>query len=405
MSIYTTYIIHQLIHTLTLFFFFRPHFFSVCVFFSTYRHKPTFLNLGQLLCFLLALLSLILSNIYIRHYQDGDPLQVLPFPRFLGTPSTFWEYILRFLLIPGVYEYGIIAYPLIPWISLCFWGMAVGFVFLTHNGKKHLSLFSFLQFLLSLIIFISLRTWGGDVGNFRGWHVDHLENEHWILVYLDVCKYPPSPAYIFMTMAGNSLILCLFTLLLNYFQSLALSRVEEQEHFQYLSDHFSSVSHAQPIDIYTSFSQSSSSSYVAARSGSKRYISNSSMIGETHLINVVTATRPSVGSMAEAEGGEEEVRKTCCSDYSDGFAEFKNWPFLARVIFYPLLIFGRVPLFFYVVHWLWLGIGCLVLHSFSNGLWMGYVSTREWRNVMNVCVSFVLSLTPSIFFLFSFLSS
>jgi len=55
----------------------------------------------------------------------------------------------------------------------------------------------------------------------------------------------------------------------------------------------------------------------------------------------------------------------------------------------PLLVFGRVPLFFYMFQWLALGASGAILHSFSSGLQLP-LCVLPW--IALLCIAYPLCL-------------
>ena len=87
------------------------------------------------------------------------------------------------------------------------------------------------------------------------------------------------------------------------------------------------------------------------------------------------ALSPGSPSASPDSGSAASAAPSCCSlcCLPSTLNEFPLWHWLGRVFLFPLLTFGRVPLFFYVVHWYLLGLGALFFHSWSDGLALGYV--------------------------------
>jgi hypothetical protein len=65
-----------------------------------------------------------------------------------------------------------------------------------------------------------------------------------------------------------------------------------------------------------------------------------------------------------------EEAAPCCGGYClpEVFSEYPSWHWLARMLVFPLLTIGRVPLFFYIVHWWLLGVLALIVHAASDGI-------------------------------------
>lgn len=84
---------------------------------------------GQILALLLGLGMFVASNVAIVHYQggaDADPsVASHSFPASGVPASGLGQHLLRFVLVPGSYPQGFIAYPLLPWCAICLWSVAL----------------------------------------------------------------------------------------------------------------------------------------------------------------------------------------------------------------------------------------------------------------------------------------
>ena len=91
-------------------------------------------------------------------------------------------------------------------------------------------------------------------------------------------------------------------------------------------------------------------------------------------VNMVIPAYGDSTDIAKLEAAlERDAREPpiCCSKAT--WIEFEYWPWYGKVFVFPLLTIGRVPLFFYVVHWYVLGAGSMFFHAIGDGLYMPYV--------------------------------
>jgi len=66
----------------------------------------------------------------------GDPDNgTSSFPHSGVSAHTFVEFLVRFFLVPGQYQYGSFAYPVIPWMGLTCLGLIAGWELATEKGK------------------------------------------------------------------------------------------------------------------------------------------------------------------------------------------------------------------------------------------------------------------------------
>ena len=100
--------------------------------------------------------------------------------------------------------YGNIAYPLIPWLSVTWIGVVMGLLYCSSTNVKHATRYTCLAGMLSLVAFNVMRGWGGSFGNLRGWpRGDGKDEVSGFIAWLNVCKYPPSPAFALLTLGVN----------------------------------------------------------------------------------------------------------------------------------------------------------------------------------------------------------
>lgn len=198
------------------------------------------------LSWILFALFCAISNIVIVYYQFGDPMDQnkthsTVFPGRFYNASTIYEVLIRFLLIPGAFiTYGFAAYPLIPWISPTILGMGYGFMFhdaMTGSRQEKNGVAETAEVGIGariarvyrhfarvgvclLLLFVLMRLFGGRVGNYRGWprgdgdsSKGDLYDVNPVIEFLYTCKYPPSPAYLLLTLGVNLLLISCFQFL------------------------------------------------------------------------------------------------------------------------------------------------------------------------------------------------
>lgn len=90
--------------------------------------------------------------------------------------------------------------------------------------------------------------------------------------------------------------------------------------------------------------------------------------GSPRLSSSASTNSPVAGSLPAhlllADDLDEEEPIPYCGM---GSAEFPAWPTWTHWLIFPLLVFGRVPLFFYLVHWLVIGASAAIVHASSSG--------------------------------------
>uniref|UniRef100_A0A7S3PRN2 Heparan-alpha-glucosaminide N-acetyltransferase catalytic domain-containing protein n=1 Tax=Aplanochytrium stocchinoi TaxID=215587 RepID=A0A7S3PRN2_9STRA len=155
------------------------------------------------------------SNIVIVHYQHGNPRtkdeNIWP-----NRPSeNLWEDFLRFFLIPGPVRNDTYAsYPVVPWLGVTLLGMGFGFSFLENREQTQIKLGKIA--IMFLILFFIIRTFGGSVGNLRGYprhdgRGDDQFHVEWIIEYFYMSKYPPSISYALFWLSMNFGLIRLFS--------------------------------------------------------------------------------------------------------------------------------------------------------------------------------------------------
>lgn len=378
----------------------------------------------------------------IFHLQHGNPDAFIPFPRFGGTATTPWEIIQRFFLLPGLYTYGVIVYPLIPWLGLAITGMCIGLQFIHSSGsssgssgrgrghkskqQQHDIAFltsagsglssglpggggglgspfspssspssssssqfteeklrngSFLGGLLCWGLFLIIRFFGGDVGNNRELPSSPSTSTeslgHAIIRVLAVCKYPPSVAYALVTTGGNLMAIAIFTHIAVWSVSPAAAAAKTAAS----SSSAAAAGGEQQQGEYEGMGKGGAGAGAAASSGAYSLLggygyggaaggsraSVSYILAEDGLEQQQQQQRQ-VQEAAEAEAAEKARMRCCCCCDKRGFACQ-----IPRIITEVLMVYGRTPLFFYVLHFWMLGGIAAILHVWTPGLFLGYV--------------------------------
>ena len=150
-------------------------------------------------------LLLRVRPVYIALLSIGSILLTQWLTPSASDTDTLYSPLLRLILIPGHTGIWQSFYPLIPWLGITGLGVVFG-KSLKLNAQQ-----SFRYLLMGgtafLILFLLIR-WVGGFGNLQpvedGW-----------MVFLNVTKYPPSLAYILLTLGINGLLLYLFTRIKN----------------------------------------------------------------------------------------------------------------------------------------------------------------------------------------------
>jgi uncharacterized membrane protein len=112
--------------------------------------------------------------------------------------ATRYSPALRLLLIPGQTGSLLVAYPLLPWLGIAGLGLAFGRI-LRHDPDRARRL-ALLGGFGALLVFVALRS-GGGRGDF------HHITQPGMIGFLSLTKYPPSLAFILITIGGNLIVL------------------------------------------------------------------------------------------------------------------------------------------------------------------------------------------------------
>ena len=166
---------------------------------------------GQWISVGIGVLTIAASTFLILRAQNGDPCgpaceahnngngtTTITFPRFGAVADGGLETFLRFSVYPGAFAFGDILYPVIPWIGVCQFGFAFGPLF-KRNASQAFRV-SGVVGCFCLVAFLVIRLWGGSgAGNLRGWPRGEGSRVDFI-AFLTVSKYPPSVAYLLLTL-------------------------------------------------------------------------------------------------------------------------------------------------------------------------------------------------------------
>jgi len=121
------------------------------------------------------------------------------FPFIFSNPRNLDSCILALLFLPGGCGRLLVYYPPVAWVGLSILGMIFGRELL--RDRSHAFQKTLPASIICLIFFVLIRIWGG----FGNIHPPAADN--W-MAYLNVTKYPPSVAFILLTMGLN--FLCIF---------------------------------------------------------------------------------------------------------------------------------------------------------------------------------------------------
>lgn len=123
------------------------------------------------------------------------------FPPVFSSPNNLDSMLLALLVLPGKCRWLLVKYPTIAWLGLTILGMVFARELLRDKSRAYKE--ALMASISCLVLFVFLRTWGG-FGN-----LNPPASNNW-MGYLNVTKYPPSIAFILLTMGVN--FLCIFAL-------------------------------------------------------------------------------------------------------------------------------------------------------------------------------------------------
>ncbi len=115
--------------------------------------------------------------------------------------------IINLLFIPGVNNWVSVNYPAIPWLGITLIGLGVGKYFINYSKKLNFaSLLTGIIFVIVFMIFPKL-----SMGDYK-----HTIYSNSIINYLAVIKYPPSIAFVVLTIGILSLLFWIISILKNH---------------------------------------------------------------------------------------------------------------------------------------------------------------------------------------------
>ena len=118
-----------------------------------------------------------------------------------GQANTLFSPLTRLLLVPGQTNIVQVFYPLVPWLGLALFGLVFGRWILADSVRASRRALALGGSFLALFLLVRV---GNGFGN-----IHPIEGPTWMDA-LNVTKYPPSLAYIFLTLGVNLLLLALF---------------------------------------------------------------------------------------------------------------------------------------------------------------------------------------------------
>jgi uncharacterized membrane protein len=123
-------------------------------------------------------------------------------------PQTFgvWAPLWNIVHVSGRTPFGMVLYPLVPWVGVIACGYAFGAVYTWDAARRQRALLALGGTLC--LAFIGLRLLNG-YGDPKHWSMQPGAGFS-VLSFLNVTKYPPSLAYLLMTLGPTSLLLALF---------------------------------------------------------------------------------------------------------------------------------------------------------------------------------------------------
>ena len=230
-------------------------------------------------------------------------------PRFQAPATTPTQYLVRFLFIPGHFVDGAIVYPLVPWLGLTLAGMGAGYDYRARPKRAHRT--AGVAGVAFLLLFVLIRFVGGPFGNLRGWPRGREGSTVPFISFMTICKYPPSIAYVLYTLGVVQCLIAAFNWLWN--------RCGDDS------------------------TRGGGSSQHAERDAASTLSTLSAPLGEEAPVARSDSGRPAGG-----------VPRRSCSYFPEETTVASRCDARTRrvvqVVLEPFLVFGRTPLFFYVLH-------------------------------------------------------
>lgn len=144
------------------------------------------LRFGSIALLGLSLSAILVTQVVVTH---GNTL--------VGYPS-----LLRLLLFAGRTGAWHVLYPVVPWLGIAGLGLVFGQE-LIHNRERAYRFAAIVG--AAFLLLFALTRWLGGLGDFHP-----LDRPGWI-AFLNVTKYPPSLAFILLTLGADLLLLALFS--------------------------------------------------------------------------------------------------------------------------------------------------------------------------------------------------
>ncbi len=142
------------------------------------------------------LASIALAMIVGHNLLDGIP------PEIFGSSGWVW----KLLHVKSQTEYAFVLYPLVPWVGVMMLGFCVGKLFDADVEYRRRALIALGT--ASLLAFVALRAING-YGDPNPWTAQSTPL-FTLLSFINVHKYPPSLAYVLVTLGIGMLLLALF---------------------------------------------------------------------------------------------------------------------------------------------------------------------------------------------------
>lgn len=144
-----------------------------------------FLRLGAITTAVLGVLTLLVCQ------------AIVPDASLVFEPVTLLEHL---FLIPGHDSFLVITYPILPWFSVCLLGVAYGHA-VRANPDRAMQL-ALRVGVIALVAFVVIRGAGG-------FGVHHPVTGNDWMAYLTVTKYPPSIAFLLLSLGTNAVLFAL----------------------------------------------------------------------------------------------------------------------------------------------------------------------------------------------------
>lgn len=121
--------------------------------------------------------------------------------QYFAAPEIIYNPVTAIFFIPGDHHFVFVKYGIFPWFSLATGGMLLGRFYASGQQEKSKPLLIISLSLLALFVVFRLI----PIGNFQ--------KDEWVSImdFFTIVKYPPSPAFITLTLGINILLLYLLT--------------------------------------------------------------------------------------------------------------------------------------------------------------------------------------------------